>query len=196
MTAEDSHDADRAAMLRLKDGDDLALNELMTRWQLPLLSFILRYVGNQTEALDLAQETFVRVFESRHRYKPTAKFSTWLFTIASNLCRNFFRWQIRHPAVSLDTATFEGTTLADSVKSEADTPADSAEQDERAAAVRDAIHGLPHDLKTAILLFEYEDLSHQEIAGILGCSAKAVETRLYRARKVLREKLAAWEGMY
>lgn len=105
MTAGETQEADRDAMLRLKDGDDLALNELMTRWQLPLVAFIQRYIGNPTEALDLAQETFVRVYESRRRYKPTAKFSTWLFTIASNLCRNFFRWQGRHPAVSLDAAT-------------------------------------------------------------------------------------------
>lgn len=188
----DSHDDDCAAMLRLKEGDDLALNELMRRWQLPLLSFIHRYIGNESEALDLAQETFVRVYESRHRYKPSARFSTWLFTIASNLCRNLIRWRGRHPAVSLDAPDAYGRTAGESIGSDAWTPADNAERDELAAAVRAAIHDLPHDLKTAILLFEYEDLSHQEISGVLGCSAKAVETRLYRARKVLRERLAGW----
>jgi RNA polymerase sigma factor (sigma-70 family) len=192
--SEDSDDADRADMLRLKNGDDLALNALMSRWQLPLVSFIQRYVGNEAEALDLAQETFVRIFESRHRYRPSAKFSTWMFTIASNLCRNFFRWQKRHPVVSLDAPASSRRYSVDSVESPGVSPADSVERDELAAAVREQIHALPHDLKTAILLFEYEDLSHQEIAVVLSCSAKAVETRLYRARKILSKKLAHWRG--
>ncbi len=192
--ADDSQNADQADMLRLKAGDDLALNALMTRWQLPLVSFIQRYVGNEAEALDLAQETFVRIFESRHRYKPNAKFSTWMFTIASNLCRNFFRWQKRHPAVPLDAPVPNARSLSDSIESSAASPADAAERDEFSAAVREQIHALPHDLKTAILLFEYEDLSYQEIAGVLGCSTKAVETRLYRARKILRQKLVAWSS--
>ena len=194
MIPGDMQEADRDAMLRLKDGDDLAFNELMTRWQLPLVSFIQRYVGNEAEALDLAQETFVRIYESRQRYKPKAKFSTWMFTIASNLCRNFFRWQKRHPAVSLDAPVSNGRTVLEGVGSSAASPSDTAERDELAAAVREQIHALPHDLKTAVLLFEYEDLSHQEIASVFGCSAKAVETRLHRARKILRQKLAAWRA--
>lgn len=186
-------DEDRELMLRLRDGDDLALHELMTRWQKPLVAFICRHVGSEAEALDLAQETFVRVFESRHRYKPSAKFSTWMFTIASNLCRNFFRWQSRHPAVSLDAPNAAGHTVADTFESDSESPDDTATRGELAAAVREQIQALPHDLKTAILLFEYERLSHQEIGAVLGCTAKAVETRLYRARKILREKLAAWD---
>jgi RNA polymerase sigma factor (sigma-70 family) len=192
--SDDSSDVDRADMLRLKGGDDLALNDLMSRWQIPLVSFIQRYVGNEAEALDLAQETFVRIFESRRRYKPDAKFSTWMFTIASNLCRNFFRWQSRHPAIPLDAPAPNGRSMGDTVESSSASPSDTAERDELAAAVREQIHALPHDLKIAILLFEYEDLSHQEIAGVLGCSAKAVETRLYRARKILRQKLAVWRS--
>ena len=185
-------DDDRTAMLRLRAGEDTALNELMTRWQQPLVGFILRYVGSEAEALDLAQETFFRVYESRHRYKPSAKFSTWMFTIASNLCRNFHRWQTRHPAVSLDAPDPEGRTTADKIESDAESPADTATRGELAAAVRKQIQALPHDLKTAILLFEFEELPYQQIAAILSCSPKAVETRLYRARKILGEKLAGW----
>jgi RNA polymerase sigma factor (sigma-70 family) len=84
-------DPDAELMLRLKNGEDWILNELMTRWQQPLVAFIYRYIGRETEALDLAQETFVRVYETRHRYAVRGKFSTWLFTIAANLCRNYLR---------------------------------------------------------------------------------------------------------
>jgi len=79
-------DPDAELMLRLKNGEDWILNELMTRWQQPLVAFIYRYIGRETEALDLAQETFVRVYATRHRYAVRGKFSTWLFTIAANLC--------------------------------------------------------------------------------------------------------------
>lgn len=180
---------DIALMLRLRDGEDLALNELMRRWQTPLVSFIYRYVGNQADALDLAQETFVRVFESRHRYKASAKFSTWLFTIATNLCRNFFRWQSRHPTVPLSAPGENGDHAEQEMASPSLSPAGATERRELADAVRKHIQALPHDLKSAILLFEFEDLSYEEIARVFGCSVKAVETRLYRARKLLREKL-------
>ncbi len=188
-------DADESInlMLRLQQGDDLALNALMEHWQEPLVAFILRYAGNEQDALDLAQETFVRIYESRARYRPSAKFSTWLFAIASNLCRNLARWRARHPAVSLHTPAEGNEPLAAILPAAGDSPADSAERHDLASAVREHIQALPHDLRTAILLSEFQDLSHDEIAEILGCSSKAVETRLYRARKILRESLARWK---
>lgn len=187
-------DEDKALMLRLQAGEDTALNELMTRWQTPLVSFVYRYIGNQADALDLAQETFVRVFESRHRYRAQAKFSTWLFTIASNLSRNYIRWQQRHPTVALDMTTNEGGSLVDSLPSENESPSATAERTDLAVALREQVHALPHDLKTAVLLFEYEDLSYEDIASVLRCSKKAVETRLYRARAILRESLSEWNS--
>ena len=185
---------DPELMRRLQNGDDSALNELMNRWQLPLVRFIARYVGNEADAVDLAQETFLRVYESRQRYKPSGKFSTWLFTIATNLCRNLSRWQKRHPTVALDETSHDedSVPLAETLASTADQPSTSAERKEQAAAVREAVHALPHDLRTTLLLFQYEDLSYDEIAAVLGCSPKAVETRLYRARAILRDKLASF----
>lgn len=183
-------DADTALMLRLQGGEDLALNELMTKWQKPLVHFIYRYIGNEADALDLAQETFVRVFESRHRYKAKAKFSTWLFTIASNLSRNYIRWQHRHPTVTFSGNESENLSSGiESLQSDDKSPAARVEEQDWAAAVKREIHKLPHDLRTAVLLFEYEDLSHEEISRVLRCSPKAVETRLYRARKILRQAL-------
>ena len=186
--------SDPELMLRLQSGEESALNELMNRWQQPLIGFIYRYVGNQADAVDLAQETFVKVYESRHRYKPTAKFSTWLFTIASNLCRNLSRWQSRHPTITMDGGDDDLLPLSETLPSLEDHPSASADRKELANAVRARIHALPHDLRTTLILFEYEDLSYDEIATILGCSAKAVETRLYRARSILRDKLAGWKG--
>lgn len=183
-------------MLRLQSGEETALNELMARWQEPLVSFIYRYVGNESDALDLAQETFVRVFESRARYKPTAKFSTWLFSIATNLCRNLVRWRTRHPTVTLtpNNDDADHNDLLASLPSRDISPALTAERNDLARAVRAHIHALPHDLKTTLILFEYEDLSYHDIAAVLGCSPKAVETRLYRARSILHERLT--EGKF
>lgn len=186
-------DPDIAAMLRLRDGDDLALNDLMARWQNPLVSFILRYAGNVEDAMDLAQETFVRVFENKSHYEPKSKFSTWLFTIATNLCRNLARWRERHPASSLDTPDdADGVPLGETIAADGATPADNAASDDLANAVRQHVQELPHNLKTVILLFEYQDLGYAEIAAVLGCSTKAVETRLYQARQLLRERLQRW----
>jgi RNA polymerase sigma-70 factor (ECF subfamily) len=187
-------DADLQTMLRLKGGDDCALNELMNRWQKPVVGFILRYTGNEQDALDLAQETFLRVFENRARYEPRSKFSTWLYTIATNLCHNRARWRERHPTVSLHgSGQDDDLGLESSVPAPGDTPADSAERHDLASAVRAHIQALPHDLRIVVLLFEYEDLGYEEIAATLGCTPKAVETRLYRARKILRDLLVRWK---
>jgi RNA polymerase sigma-70 factor (ECF subfamily) len=186
--------ADVQTMLRLKGGDDSALNELMGRWQKPIVGFILRYTGNEQDALDLAQETFLRVFESRDRYEPRGKFSTWLYTIATNLCRNRARWRERHPTVSLHgSGQDDDPGLESSLPAPGDTPADSAERHDLASAVRAHIQELPHDLRSVIVLFEYQDLGYEEIATTLGCTPKAVETRLYRARGILRDLLARWK---
>lgn len=188
----DAERDDTRLMLRLQGGEETVLNELMTLWQTPLFRFICRYVGDRDEALDLAQETFVRVYRNRFGYKPGAKFSSWLFTIASNLCRNHLRWERRHPTVSLTRGGAGEAGESDATErlpSPDRGPSDTAERNDTARWVREAVRSLPHDLKTAVLLFEYEDLSYDEIAGVLGCSAKAVETRLYRARKALKEKL-------
>lgn len=187
----DAERDDTQLMLRLQNGEDSALNQIMTLWQSPLTRFIFRYVGDQEEALDLAQETFVRVYQNRHAYRPHAKFSSWLFTIASNLCRNQLRWAHRHPTVSLAREDVgDGPADATDTLPGSDwTPSDTAEHGDTARCVKESIQSLPHDLKTVVLLFEYEELSYEEIAGVLNCSPKAVETRLYRARKILREKL-------
>ena len=186
---EGSSEADALAMARLQAGDDLALNELMGRWKQPLAGYLLRQLGGHEDALDLTMETFVRIYESRQRYVPAARFARWLFTIATNLARNHVRWKQRHPEVTLEAEEGEESPM-DNMADAAPNAGKQMETRERARAVRNAIADLPPDLRTAILLFEYEGLSHAEIATVEGCSAKAIETRLYRARQALEQTLA------
>lgn len=184
-------ETDEDLMKRLQGGEDLALNELMERWEQPLARYLMRQTGNEAAALDLAEETFVRLYEKRDRYEGRASFRTWLYTIATNLCRNHHRWRARHPTVSLDAPLAPGAdaALSEVLPAPMQTPSDIAASHDTARMVRDAIAQLPEEQRTALLLFEYQDLGHAEIADIVGCSPKAVETRLYRARQTLRERL-------
>jgi len=187
----DLEDEDSACMLRLKEGQDLALNEIMSRWQQRLVNYLMRCLGNETDALDLAQETFVRVYENRHRYESRAAFSSWLFRIATNLARSQIRWRTRHPAVAIETA-FEGEGAADVEPPSADPGAgEILIKKENTMALRAAMRQLDADSRTVLLLFEFEEQSYQQIATILGCTPKAVEGRLYRARQALRDVLLA-----
>ena len=185
-------DPDAELMLRLKGGEDGALNALMARWQQPLVAFIYRYVQDHAEALDLAQEAFVRVYETRSRYTARARFSAWLFTIAANLCKNYVRWRERHPVVPFGPPDREQEAPARGLSTPAEaTPSATLERSEAARLVQEAVAKLPHDLKTVVLLFEYHEFSYEDIAAALKCTPKAVETRLYRARKLLRRHLSA-----
>jgi RNA polymerase sigma-70 factor (ECF subfamily) len=180
--------SDEELMIQLRTGEDLALNELMRRWQLPLTRYIYRYVGNETEALDVAQETFVRVFQQRHRFKERLKFPAWMFAIATNLCRNFLRWQSRHPSKASETRQPEESWETQEPMSQ-NSPDEIAWLRESAEAVRREVNALPDQLKAVVLLADYEELSYRDISEALGCSVKAVETRLYRAHRLLREQL-------
>ena len=177
-------------MERLAKGGDAALNSLMERHGEKLFHYLIRQLGNEADAEDLAQETFVRVYQNCQRFDARQKFTSWLYTIATNLCRDRLRYRSRHPQVSLEAETGESeTSLRDTIAEEHPSPAEEAVRAESGEAVRRAIAVLPEELRTSLILFEYEGLSHMEIAAILNCSAKAIETRLYRARKQLRSLL-------
>ena len=189
----DSNARDRADMERLMAGHDAALNDLMERHATAVFQFLCRMVGNEEDANDLAQETFVRVFRARAQFQLSDKFSTWLYTIAANLARNHFRWRARHPAISLETSAGDPEqTLENVLPACGPSPGEQAADAERAATVRAAVAGLPEDLREAIVLCEWEELSLAEAAAILETTPKAVESRLYRARNVLRNRLKDW----
>jgi RNA polymerase sigma-70 factor (ECF subfamily) len=193
ITNPDAAARDRADMEQLIAGRDAALNDLMERHATPLFHFLCRMVGNEDDASDLAQETFVRVFRARASFRTSEKFSTWLFTIAANLARNHFRWRSRHPNVSLEAGTGDtGQTLGSMLPATDPAPNEQVLAAERAKAVRVAVSKLPEDLREAIVLCEWEDHSIAEAAAILDSTPKAVESRLYRARQILRERLKSW----
>jgi RNA polymerase sigma-70 factor, ECF subfamily len=178
-------------MARLACGHDVVLNHLMARHAPKLFNYLVRSLQNQNDAADLAQETFFRVFQNRTKFDGNMKFSTWLDAIATNFVRDRYRHRTRLPQVSLDAKNeATGEDFRESVPEQKPTPGESLQGAERAEAVRKAVTQLPEELRTPLLLSECEELSHGEIGEILGCSAKAVETRLYRARNQLRDKLA------
>ena len=180
---------DSELMVRLAGGEDLALNTLMDRWSDRLIAFLFRMTGQREAAVDLAQETFVKLYQARGRYRPQGSFSTWLFAIAANLARNHARWKSRHPTVSIDAADSDGEAAFPEIADGGRTPNEVAVAHEKAAAVNRALLALPMDLREALTLFVHEGLGYAEIAGLSGCSAKAVETRIYRARQILKEQL-------
>ena len=187
----DAEAADRADMARLCAGDPTGLDDLMVRHATPVFHFLCRMLGNEDDADDLAQETFVRVFNARDTYRPEEKFTTWLYTIAANLARNQFRWRSRHPTVPLVPDDPEGTSAPMPVAAGA-MPDEAALGAELGEVVRRAVAELSDDLREAIVLCEWEDRAVAEAAAILGTTPKAVESRLYRARQALRATLKRW----
>lgn len=182
---DDPTDMDEAAMQRLAAGDDLALNGIMHRWQERIAAFLLRMTGDHTTACDLAQETFVRLYRGCTRYRAASTFRSYLFSIAANLARNHRRWRCRHPEEPLDGTGNDTPEPA----SDAAGPDELLVRQETARAVQRAVLGLPADLREALVLSTYHGLGHQEVAVITGCSPKAVEMRLYRARQLLKDRL-------
>lgn len=177
----------------LIEGRASALNQIIARWQRPLVAFAYRYTQNRTDAQDLVAEAFAKLYLHRQRLQPDTRIHSWLFATLANLCRNHRRWQHRHPAESIaENEEFLEQRLDNSFLSSVPQPIDALQQDEAVAALRAAINELPHDLKTTVLLHHYEHLSYREIAKIVDCSERGVETRLYRAKQQLRDALAKW----
>jgi RNA polymerase sigma factor (sigma-70 family) len=177
-------------MERLAAGHEAALNDLMERHSPRLFHYLIRSLQNEEDAADLAQEAFVRVYQNRDKFNRKEKFSTWLYAIATNLVKDRFRYRSRHPQVSMDVENeATGSAFRDTLAASTAIPGDELQNEERAATVRRAVAALPEELRTPLILSEYEELPHAAIAEILRCSPKAVETRIYRARQQLRNSL-------
>ncbi len=182
---------DAALMLRVKGGDMRAFEELVNKYKQPVMNVIFRTLRDQTEAEDLTQNVFVQVFKSAHRYQVTAKFSTWLFTIARNLCLNEIRRRSRHPAESLETSQTESddhpARQFEDVKTFS--PTENVLHAELENKVQLALDELPENQRTALLLCRQEELSYDDISKVLGCSLSATKSLIHRARETLKLKL-------
>jgi len=178
-------------MLRTRAGDMEAFSSLVRRFQRPVAAIAYRYLGNEAEAEDLAQEAFLRVYRSRERYEPTAKFSTWLHRIVVNLCLNAIRARKARPAMSLNGMTTESgeRRQVDLADPSAAAPHDSLERAELAERVRGAVDALPDNQRLALLMNKYQGLSYQEIADAMELSTMAVKSLLTRARVNVKRKL-------
>jgi RNA polymerase sigma-70 factor (ECF subfamily) len=187
-------DPDAALMLRVKQGDMTAFTELVEKYKQPVMNLAYRTVRDATEAEDLAQNVFVQVYKSAARYRSTAKFSTWLFTIARNLCLNEIRRRSRHPAESLDAThpEQEDQPLQQFEDKKTFSPPESLLQSELAQNIDRALADLPENQRAAILLCRQDELSYEEIAEVLGCSVSATKSLIHRGRETLKERLKAY----
>lgn len=189
-----SGELDIAAMKRLAAGDSAALEELIERHKRSVLNIAYRYLADGVAAEDLAQEAFVRVYQARRRYKPTAKFSTWLYRIVTNLCLSALRKEQVRKAFSLDTTleTQEGDFRSDRSSTETEAPEDRLEREELSEVVRRAVHELPENQRIAVVLNRYTGLDYKEVARSMNLSPMAVKSLLNRARNNLKDLLSSY----
>ena len=183
-------DYDAQLMLAFQRGDELAFQELIERNHSRVIGLAYRFVGSRAEAEDLAQEVFLRIYRARHTYRPTAKFSTWMFRIAANVSLNALRDRARRrDDVSIEQLSGEDRGPFTVPDPEAPAPDHRMGRSELEQKVREAISELPEKEQIAVVLNKYEGLSYADIARTLGCSTMAVKSLLARARENLKERL-------
>jgi len=186
----DHLDPDAALMLRVKQGDRTAFEALVEKYKQPVMNVVYRTLRDATEAEDLAQHVFLQVYKSAHRYEVSAKFSTWIFTIARNLCLNEIRRRSRHPADSLDqTGPDDDQPIRQVEDRKSFSPPDALLQGELEQKIEAALAELPEKQRTALLLCREDELSYEEIADVLGCSLSATKSLIHRARETLKQLL-------
>jgi RNA polymerase sigma-70 factor (ECF subfamily) len=178
---------DEELVARSMGGDLESFNQLVVRWERPIYALAYRVIGREEDARDVAQETFLRAFRALSGFKGQAKFSSWLYRIALNLCRDWIRRERRAPVSQAP----EGVDLIE-LAGEAE-PSESVEdlvsRKELGRAVAKIMANLPEEQRTAIILKEYHGLTFQEIADLLDCPLSTVKTRLYQGLTVLRRQL-------
>lgn len=178
---------DEDLVARSRGGDVESFNQLILRWERPIYALAYRVIGREEDARDVCQETFLRAFRALPGFRGQAKFSSWLYRIALNLCRDWIRRQRRAPVVEVP----EGVDSVD-LAAERE-PTESIEElvarRELSAAVEEAMALLPEEQRTAIILKEYHGMTFQEIAELQGCPLSTVKTRLYQGLTVLRRHL-------
>lgn len=188
MTSVAALEPDTQLMLRVREGDTASFALLLERHRSPVMHFIYRMVQDAAVAEELAQETFLRVYRSRESYQPTAKFTTWLFRIATHLALNWLRDnRNRRNQESLDDgAEMPARQVPDSGPNVEDWMVRNA----KAAEIRRSIQSLPEKQRAAVLMHKYQDMEYTQIAKTLSCLESAVKSLLFRAYESLRSRLA------
>ncbi len=181
-------DYDALLMVRVKHGDNGAFDELLEKYQRPIINFIYHFVNNRAEAEELAQDVFLKVYEVRTRYRPEAKFSTWLYKIATNL--SLKKLNRGRNKANLEVSIDQESPVI--LQDRHPTIQEAMEGEERERLVAWAISGLSKNEKAAIVLRKYHSLPYREIAEIMGCTEGAIKTYLHRAKLRLRERLNAY----
>jgi len=180
---------DQELVRRVQHGDKKAFDVLVRKYQQKIVKLISRYVRDQDEALDVAQETFIKAYRALANFRGESAFYTWLYRIAINTAKNYLVAQSRRPPDTdidaEDAVQFEG----DSALRETDLPEQLVHRDEVERVIYEAIDGLPEDLRTAITLRELEGLSYEEIAQAMECPIGTVRSRIFRAREAIEAKL-------
>jgi RNA polymerase sigma-70 factor (ECF subfamily) len=193
MEAVAALDRDAELMLRVREGDDTSFALLLERHRGPVVHFLYRMVQNPSVSEELAQEVFLRVYRSRATYEPTAKFTTWLFRIATHLALNWVRDGKKEKGhESLDEQVVDGVDRQ--VRDRQPTIEQAMLQEVKMTEVRRAIDQLPAKQRAAVLMHKYEELEYAQIARALSCSESAVKSLLFRAYESLRSRLAHMAG--
>jgi RNA polymerase sigma-70 factor (ECF subfamily) len=183
-------DHDLELMLRVRQGDAESFEVLLDRHRKPLVGFFVRMVRDQALAEDLAQEAFLRVYQARRRFRPEAKFTTWLYRIATNLALNALRDRKGVRAMSAgDGDSSEGNAPMDQLSDSRPTVEQELLLSERERTIRQAVESLPDNQRAAVILHKYQDVDYRQIGNILGVSESAVKSLLFRAYENLRVRL-------
>jgi RNA polymerase sigma-70 factor (ECF subfamily) len=196
---------DEELVARASAGDLESFNQLVSRWERPIYALAYRTLGREEDARDVVQEAFLRAYRGLRGFKGQAKFSSWLYRITLNLCRDWIRRERRAPLIQVPEGT-DPVELADERIAPSESVEELVARRELSHAVAQAMAELPEEQRTAILLKEYHGLTFQEIADMLDCPLSTVKTRLYQGLSVLRRRLerrqaeaaslrrATWEG--
>jgi RNA polymerase sigma-70 factor (ECF subfamily) len=181
-------------MLDVKAGDEASFGELLQRYRTPVVNFLQRMVRDRAAAEDLAQEVFLRIYRARKKYVPSAKFTTWMFRIATNLALNSLRdGRYHHLEVSLD-APPEQNVAPMNLPSRGPAADERLMDQDRSAFIRRAIERLPEKQRAAVMMHKFQEMDYSEIAEALGCSESALKSLLFRAYETLRVELAPLVG--
>lgn len=188
---------DESLIERCRTRDQRAYGEIVDRYKHSVFSYVYRMSGNETDAEDLTQEVFIRLFSSLDSFRQQSSLKTWVFRIAGNICIDRYRRQQKHKAIafSLDDPISEFSQTSESTREIADVsydPAKCLDQSETAGRIQAALSELPEKLRSVVVLFDIEGMPYEEIAAVLGCPLGTVKSRLFTARMHLRKRLKSY----